>query len=423
MKAPTTLTPVGGILWQQQNPGVFNTTAFLSARAALQLERITRLSGADVEVGMTFQWELLDCFVSPHSCTMQETIEGITNFLNAAAATKTPVSITLDPIQFWYQSNLWNWFDPSQPGYDPANVGNVEWTGAGPAYATKIAWRDWGSQFRMPTPQPNLGSPALIALVQSQLEQVLAAVRSWYNSASPSDSGLLRGIKIAEEIDVGANFYFYPNGNTIYDTWPNTSEHDPTYGLNFAKGMWGGLVPMGFAMRNSTTGSSGGPAPNGTEIGRGIKAFVEAIAATVRSAWPEKAILSEHFFSLHLGHAGDGFIPWNSVMVEPFLPAYSVYPGGRSAPPEIQTSFVKDLHSYMSSNRAMVVGEWFCFGCQDKEDWKAAFFNLFHDFEAKAGCTVEEVRVYNLDSFVRANGAVDGLHEFLSSQKDFALSG
>ena len=50
--------------------------------------------------------------------------EGIENFLNSAVATKTPVEITLDPVQFYYSSNLWNWYDPKQPGFNENNVNN-----------------------------------------------------------------------------------------------------------------------------------------------------------------------------------------------------------------------------------------------------------------------------------------------------------
>ena len=74
-----------------------------------------------------------------------------------------PPEITLDTVQFYYASLLWNFFDPSQPGFDPENRQNVEWTGWTNDTAAMVAWRNWGSQFRMPTPQPNLASPALLA--------------------------------------------------------------------------------------------------------------------------------------------------------------------------------------------------------------------------------------------------------------------
>jgi hypothetical protein len=266
----------------------------------------------------------------------------------------------------------------------------------------------------MPTPQPNLGSPAFVGLVQAQLQQVLTAIRGWYNNVSVADAQFLRGIKIAEEIDVGANYYFYPNGNDIYDTWPHTSAHDPTYGLNFAKkGMWGGLSPMGYAMRYSLTNSTASSAPDGSEIGRGIKTFIATIASTIRATWPEKSQLSDRFFAVHLGHSGDGFIPWSSNMVPPFLPAYSFYPSGQTAAVPVQESLLQSLGEYMPDGCYLVVGEWFCFDCQSKEDWASAFHNIFTAFEGSSGCQVEEVRVYNLDSFVASNGAVEGLHMFL----------
>ena len=53
-----------------------------------------------MKVGLTFQWELLDCFLSPHTCTAAQIQTGILNFLNAAVAIQTPVEITLDRLPY-----------------------------------------------------------------------------------------------------------------------------------------------------------------------------------------------------------------------------------------------------------------------------------------------------------------------------------
>jgi len=46
---------------------------------------------------------------------------------------------------------LWNWFDPSKPGYNPANRRNVEWFGwDGPP--AKVRYLNWGQAQRMPPP-------------------------------------------------------------------------------------------------------------------------------------------------------------------------------------------------------------------------------------------------------------------------------
>lgn len=34
----------------------------------------------DVHVGFTFQWEMLDCFLSPHTCTTNQTVSNSFSF-------------------------------------------------------------------------------------------------------------------------------------------------------------------------------------------------------------------------------------------------------------------------------------------------------------------------------------------------------
>ena len=137
IKAPTS-PAFRNVTWLQQEPQGFSEESFRTFMDALGAPT----TNPKMKVGLTFQWELLDCFLSPHDCTEAQTEAGITAFLDAAAATNVPVQITLDTVQFYYQSNLWNWFDPAQPGFNPANVANVEWTGWGPENATRVAWRN-----------------------------------------------------------------------------------------------------------------------------------------------------------------------------------------------------------------------------------------------------------------------------------------
>jgi hypothetical protein len=69
--------------------------------------------------------------------------------LNVSVQMNVPVALCLDGnVWLGPQPDLWNWFSPSTPGYDPQNVMNVEWTDWSPQNATAIAWRDWGFQIR-----------------------------------------------------------------------------------------------------------------------------------------------------------------------------------------------------------------------------------------------------------------------------------
>ncbi len=319
MKAPTA-GPCENVTWLQQQPDGFSASSFSALMGSIGAPT----TNPKMQVGLTFQWELLDCFVFPHSCTMDQITSGVTNFLNAAASTNVPVQVTLDPVQFYYQTNLWNWWDESQPGYDPANVANVEWTGWSPDNATLISWRNWGSQFRMPTPQPNLASPSLLTQTAAALYSAVGAIRAWYDAQPAATQQLLIGIKIGEEVDVGANYFYYPDGNDIYRRNPTDPSHDPTTGPDWSKGLSGGLPPLGYNLvRTLGLRTSGGP-PTREELTKGVKHyFTNAIAACL-DAWP--SLSQNGLLGTHAGASGDPLLmKWESAMVPPATPGYSFY--------------------------------------------------------------------------------------------------
>lgn len=54
-------------------------------------------------------------------------------------------------VEWANRPDLWNWFDPTKPGYNPKNVQNVEWFGwSGPP--AKVRYLNWGKAERMPPP-------------------------------------------------------------------------------------------------------------------------------------------------------------------------------------------------------------------------------------------------------------------------------
>jgi hypothetical protein len=367
-------------------------------------------------VGLTYQWEMLDCFLSPHTCNTSQTVEGILNFLNAAVATRTPVQITLDTAQFWYASGLWNWFDPSQPGYDPANVANVEWTGWSADNATLISWRNWGAQFRMPTPQPNLASPLLLAKLRTVLTAVVAAIRKWYEAQTSEAQELLVDIKLGEEVDVGVNFYYYPNGNQIWRDHPTNTSFDPDaskFGPKWDKGLSGGLPAQGYNMlRTMGLRSSGGP-PTRQEITKGVQNYFSSLVKACQSVWPELGSEGLKKLSLHAGAVSDPLlVEWSAAMVQGAIPAYSQYP----SPKDLQIGqpgLATALKQYDPQEQRFIVGESFCFGCATKDQWLAYF-------EAVFACpygNAEYVRIYNIQPFLASPGALDALATFTHSSR------
>lgn len=65
----------------------FSAASFADALAALNVTGNDR-----VGVGLTFQWELLDCFLAPHTCTTNLTLVGMYNFLDNAVKFQIPVA-------------------------------------------------------------------------------------------------------------------------------------------------------------------------------------------------------------------------------------------------------------------------------------------------------------------------------------------
>ena len=371
-----------------------------------------------VRVGVTFQWELLDCFLSPHSCTPEQVADGIASFLSAAVATNIPVEITLDPVQFYYASHLWNWFDPNQPGFNPRNVDNVEWTGWDASSAMKIAWRNWGSQFRMPTPQPNLASPALINATRAALTTAIGAIRTWFEACtSDAQRSLLVGVKLGEEVDVAANFYFYKGGNELV----NASEsNDPTHGPDWSKGLFGGLPAMGYNALQTLGIRTAGGVPTRREITAAVQHYFSRIIQACTQAWP--ALRHNGLLVAHAGHVGDPLlIEWSAPMVNPAMPGYSFYFGpddfapGKPSPvgqPGLRDALALYYNHSKNEDMHYVVAESACFGCNTVEQWKGYFEAVFGTSNTYG--RVAYLRYYNIEPFAKSPGAVEGLRQFLA---------
>lgn len=409
MKSPTAATPVGGYRWNQDNPGSFSPESVQAALAALNLtaEDATR-SGAPIHVGFTFQFELLDCFLSPHTCNATTAAQAVRAFLNAAARdVGVPVAVTLDTYQFWYGSGLWNWFDPEQPGYDPSNTANVEWTGWTNDSATLISWRNWGSQFRMPTPQPNIASPALLNAVSSAVRAVVSVIRTWWEEQDAATRSRLVGVKICEELDVGANYYYYTDGNEFWRNGSKASD-DPKHGPDWSVGLSGGLPALGYNALQTLGIRTSGNAPTRGELSRAVQNYFRAAIDAAVEAWP--LLTEQEMLVAHAGLVRDPLLlEWSSPMVAPALPAYSFYTGPGKALG--QPGLAEALDAYDPVQKRFVAGEFFCFACSTEDQWLEVLHSLFN---TTGFGRVRYGSVYNLDAFLaKGPSAVRALKSLL----------
>jgi hypothetical protein len=189
-------------------------------------------------------------------------LQSVDALLALVDANDLPLSISLDATQWWQgRPDLFNFYDPSQPGYNPLNVNNVEWTAPFSLNATAIAWRNWGSQFRMPSPHPNFASPLYRAAAAASLTPIATHLAAWYDALPPTRKYLLAYVRATQETWIGTNFYYYPNGNALIHA--NASD-DPTGGpaaslqLGYAA-VCGGLSERARASTPGCGGSFGSP--------------------------------------------------------------------------------------------------------------------------------------------------------------------
>ncbi len=217
---------------------IFNTIELPSTPQ--KIEEITahfeEISGCEDKVGLSH-------IFSYFRYDVEEVKNNLLTFLDSAEKTDTPVVIKLDGEQ-WLEArpDLWNWWDPTKPGYDPANVKNVEWTGWTPDRAMKIAWRNWGSQLRV-LPPPNLMSPTYRRECHRAMDILLPVVMKWWRNLPTDKKDLFVAINVGWESSIGMSAFYYPNGNDYLD---KPEADDPQSGTILADVLDRGLIQTGY---------------------------------------------------------------------------------------------------------------------------------------------------------------------------------
>ena len=163
--------------------------------------------------------------------------KSIENMLILAEKNDVAVILHLDGVNYWnYYPQLWNFWNPNSPGYNPENYQNVERYGWNKDTTVKIGWRNWGSQFRV-TPAPNLASTAFLEMQKDCLAVLLPTIFKWYNNLPQDKKYLFGGVVLGWELSTYVQCYYYDGGNDLLD---KPSSEDPTTGLNAS-------LPLGYA--------------------------------------------------------------------------------------------------------------------------------------------------------------------------------
>jgi hypothetical protein len=160
--------------------------------------------------------------------------------------TEMPILFGLDGFAWWRgRPDLWNWWNPALPGYDPNNINNVEWTSWDSKDAVRNGWRNWGSAFQLEEPHPNLTSQAVINANQDALKELVPIIKSWYQGLPSDRKYLFAGIKLGWEVGIGSQYYYPKDGDT--------SGPDKGNQIGYAAVKTAGLAASGQLQRSDIT--------------------------------------------------------------------------------------------------------------------------------------------------------------------------
>lgn len=383
--APTDPDP--GMRWVQQDPDSFSRDLFDDLT-----EKIEPVENEDLKIGLSFSFSLLQDPVDV-------LVESLQALLDLSEETGIPVQINVDGQNWWgNRPDLWNWWDPDKPGYDPDNRYNVEWTDWDPDSAVKIGWRDWGRQIRV-RPEPNLMSPAVREATLDALRPMAAAVAEWWRDLPNEKKHLLGGFRVGWETSIGVNAYHYPDGNRYYEQWPEDSSNDPTHGRNHAEGYFGGLAPLGHAaLKTAGIKTSGEITPND------IAEVVRRYLAELSKAAHEEGIPKRLLFT----HQGGTYEPWEKHL--PFWPAINEWatPGWSfyGVDPEEPPGLARAMGERGRERWAAV--EWW-WGAPDAEGWRDHFERTLRWKD----CRFVTVYNWNQGMFREEPAGLQAVHELL----------
>ncbi|GAA4317498.1 hypothetical protein [Compostibacter hankyongensis] len=279
-----------GRSWSVAHPSTFNRQIIDEI-----IEGVGTRGNAELRVGISFVFDFL-------RADLDSVAASLDRFMALSRQTGIPILINLDGVNWWgARPDLWNWWDPSAPGYNPANRRNVEWSGWSDSLAVKICWRNWGAQLRV-LPAPNLSSPAVLAAHIAALQQLIPRIVKWYNQLPADRKYLLGGVKLGHETSIGVNAYYYKKGNRYLEQRPHDPGLDPLESFQAGAGLSGGLAQLGYAAV-STAGIAHQGRITREDIARVVYHYLDTVCQTAcHLGLPRELIYT---------HQGDTYAPWH----------------------------------------------------------------------------------------------------------------
>jgi hypothetical protein len=343
-------------------------------------------SGAGVRIGIGYIFSYF------RAETDEPLLASLRRVLELAQETDTPVLIQLDGENWWdARSDLWNWWDPALPGYDPANRENVEWSGWTPDHALKIAWRNWGRQLRV-RPPPNLMSPRYRAACHEKMAVLIPVVLDWWRALPPEKRDLLVGIKLGWESSIGVNAWYYPDGNDLLD---KPAKDDPATGLNAELVPARGVAPIGYAAVKTAGLRSSGEITE-ADLAEIVRRHLEDLCrAAARLGVPRDRLFT------HVGGWKEGEMLFDTAVNEFSSPGWSFYK--HAADPRKDAGLQRALKH--SDAPWWAATEWLFQGPREVKAWRDALENTLSDRRCRYLC------IYNWEGIRNNEAALDAIRE------------
>jgi hypothetical protein len=289
----------------------------------------------------------------------EEVRADLTEFLEMAKRYDIPVIVQLDGEQWWEgRPELWNWWNPARPGYDPRNRNNVEWSGWGPEHALKIAWRNWGVQMRV-LPPPNLMSPHYRAACHEEMNTLVPLIVDWWMDLPSGKKDLLIGLKLGWESSIGVNAYYYPGGNRLLDS---AAARDPKVELKGEEVPGRGVMPIGYASVSSA-GLADSGALQEAHLAEVVRRHLDDLCALASRL----GVPRERLFT-HVGGWKEEELLYRAALNPYSCPGWSFY--RHAEDPSKDAGVHKSVG--LSNAPWWAAAEWFWLGEHDRDAWLEA---------------------------------------------------
>jgi len=345
-----------------------------------------RPSNAQFRIGLAFILSYLRDDVNALASSL-ETI------LDAAEKTDTPIMIKFDGEQWWQgRPDLWNWWDPEKPGYNPDNRSNVEWRWWGPEYALKICWRNWGRQLRV-LPPPNLMSPAYRKACHESMDVLMPVLLDWYKALPQEKKYLFVGLNLGWESAIGINAFYYPNGEELMD---KPASDDPQSGAVRTDVLGRGVVQQGFAAVTTAGIRTSGDITE-EDLYKVVHRHLEDLCKYAFDfGFPRDKIITH-------GWGNENGERMYDAAVNPYsCPGWSEYWYAQDAGKD--TGILRNIQR--SDAPYWVVAEWMLPMPREKGPWKEAMTNIFNLPGCKLMC------IYGWRGIADNEGVIEAIREF-----------